>query len=210
MSSQPKARQTDLAGQAAQASLGKKIRNRRRAIDMTLQQVSERVGLSIGFLSQIERGMSTPSLSSLCNIAEALGTSIDTFVPASRQSGAVSRQGQRETFSIGDARRTYELLGSRFPGARLHPSLVRRPPGHMSEFMRNEGEDFVYVLEGSILLEVDGERHILNRGDSVHFQSHLPHRSATLGDETTLELWVRTQPFFPEDRDDGTDGKDRK
>lgn len=67
----------------------------------------------------------------------------------------------------------------------------------MSELMRNEGEDFVYVLEGSILLEVDGARHILNKGDSMHFQSHLPHRSATLGNETTLELWVRTLPFFP-------------
>ncbi len=207
MRPEPKASENDATDQVTQISLGKKIRTRRRAIDMTLQQVSERVGLSIGFLSQIERGASTPSLSSLCNIAEALGTSIDAFVPTPRQSGAVSRQGERETFSLGDARRTYELLGRGFPGAKLHPSLVRRPPGHMSEFMRNEGEDFVYVLEGSMLLEVDGERHILNKGDSVHFQSHLPHRSATLGNETTLELWVRTLPFFPEDHEDDTHGQ---
>jgi uncharacterized cupin superfamily protein len=62
--------------------------------------------------------------------------------------------------------------------------------------MHNEGEDFVHIVEGCILLEVGGERHILNKGDSMHFQSHLPHRSATLGNETTLELWVRTQPLF--------------
>lgn len=177
--------------------LGKKIRKRRRAIDLTLQQVSERVGLSISFLSQIERGMSTPSLASLCNIAEALDTSVDAFVKAPLQSGAVSRQGERESFSLGDARRTYELLGRSFPGAKLHPTLVRRPPGHVSELMHNLGEDFVYILDGSVLLEVDGERHILNKGDSMHFQSHLPHRSTTLGNETTLELWVRTQPLFP-------------
>lgn len=186
-----------MADTIAEETLGKKIRKHRRAIDMTLQQVSERVGLSIGFLSQVERGLSTPSLASLCNIAEALGTSIDNFVNAPRQSSAVSRQGKRETFTLGDIRRTYELLGQGFPGAKLHPSLVRRPPGHMSEIMHNEGEDFIYVLEGSVLLEVDGESHILNKGDSIHFQSHLPHRSATLGNETTLELWVRTQPFFP-------------
>ncbi len=99
-------------------------------------------------------------------------------------------------FSLGDVRRTYELLGAGFSGAKLHPTLVRRPPGHVSEIMHNEGEDFVYVLEGCMLLEVGGERHILNKGDSMHFQSHLPHRSATLGNETTLELWVRTQPLF--------------
>lgn len=178
-------------------TLGQKIRRRRRAIDMTLQQVSERVGLSIGFLSQIERGASTPSLASLCNIADALGVSVDAFVSPPLQQSAVSRQGQRQSFSLGDVRRTYELLGREFPGAKLHPSLVRRPPGHVSEIMHNEGEDFVYILEGSMLLEVDGERHILNKGDSMHFQSHLPHRSATLGREPTLELWVRTQPFFP-------------
>jgi uncharacterized cupin superfamily protein len=63
--------------------------------------------------------------------------------------------------------------------------------------MHNDGEDFVYILEGSMLLEVAGERHILNKGDSMHFQSHLPHRSTTLGNGPTLELWVRTQPLFP-------------
>lgn len=195
MSSVPKGK--SVADGVAEETLGQKIRKRRRAIDMTLQQVSERVGLSIGFLSQIERGMSAPSLASLCNIAEALGASVDAFVPHPPQQSAVSRQGERQSFSLGDINRIYELLGREFPGAKLHPSLVRRPPGHVSEIMHNEGEDFVYVLEGSMLLEVDGERHILNRGDSMHFQSHLPHRSATLGTEPTLELWVRTQPFFP-------------
>lgn len=186
----------DVADNVAEEALGKKIRKRRRAMDMTLQQVAERVGLSIGFLSQIERGTSTPSLASLCNIAEVLGTNVDAFIKPPRQSSPVSRPGEREAFSLGDARRTYELLGAGFPGAKLHPTLVRRPPGHVSEIMHNEGEDFVYVLEGCMLLEVNGERHILNKGDSMHFQSHLPHRSATLGTETTLELWVRTQPLF--------------
>lgn len=197
MSQEAGARKKGVADSVAEEPLGKKIRKRRRAIDMTLQQVSERVGLSIGFLSQIERGASTPSLASLCNIAEALGTSVDAFVKAPpRATGAVSRQGEREAFSLGDARRTYELLGAGIADAKLHPTLVRRPPGHVSEIMHNEGEDFVYIIEGCILLEVGGERHILNKGDSMHFQSHLPHRSATLGNETTLELWVRTQPLF--------------
>ena len=88
------------------------------------------------------------------------------------------------------------LKDAGFADAKLHPTLVRRPPGHVSEIMHNEGEDFVYILEGCILLEVGGERHTLNKGDSMHFRSHLPHRSATLGNETTLELWVRTQPLF--------------
>lgn len=176
--------------------LGQKIRKRRRAIDKTLQQVAEEVGLSIGFLSQIERGVSTPSLSSLCNIAEALGTTIEMFVQPPRRSGVVTRQGERETFSLGDANRVYELMGRGFPGAKLNSCLVHRPPGHVSEVMQNSGEEFVFILEGSVLYEVEGERHVLNKGDSIHFRSDHPHRSATVGDETAVELWVGTLPLF--------------
>lgn len=178
-------------------TLGQKIRKRRRAIDKTLQQVAEEVSLSIGFLSQIERGVSTPSLSSLCNIAEALGTTIDTFVKPPRHPGVVTRRGEREIFSLGDAKRTYELMGRGFPGAKLNACLLHRPPGHVSEVMHNSGEEFVFILEGSILYEVDGERHVLKKGDSIHFQSDHPHRSATVGDETAIELWVGTLPLFP-------------
>lgn len=178
-------------------TVGQKIRKRRRAIDKTLQQVAGEVGLSIGFLSQIERGVSTPSLSSLCNIAEALGTTIDAFVKAPHRSGVVTRDGERELFSLGDPRRTYELMGRGFDGAKLNACLVHRPPGHVSEVMHNAGEEFVYVLEGTVLYEVEGERHILKRGDSIHFQSDHPHRSATLGDETAIELWVGTLPLLP-------------
>lgn len=184
----------DLAGAPA---LGQKIRRRRRAIDKTLRQVAEQVGLSISFLSQIERGVATPSLSSLCNIAEALDTTIDTFVKPPRHSGVVTRQGEREMFSLGDVKRTYELMGRGFPGAKLNACLVHRPPGHVSETMHNAGEEFVYVLEGAVLYEIDGERYVLKPGDSIHFRSDQPHRSATMGDAPAVELWVGTLPLFP-------------
>lgn len=185
------------AGLATSLSLGQKIRKRRRAIDKTLQQVAAEVGLSIGFLSQIERGASTPSLSSLSNIAEALGTTIADFVPAPRREGVVSREGEREVFSLGDPKRTYELMGRGFPGAKLNACLLHRPPGHVSEVMHNAGEEeFVYILSGSILYEIEGERHVLNKGDSIHFRSDRPHRSAVLGDEPVTEMWIGTLPLF--------------
>lgn len=192
-----KAEEKSAAGLATSLSLGQKIRKRRRAIDKTLQQVAQEVDLSIGFLSQIERGASTPSLSSLSNIAEALGTTIDAFVPAPRRLGVVSREGEREVFSLGDSKRTYELMGRGFAGAKLNACLLHRPPGHVSEVMHNFGEEFVFILDGSMLYEVEGERHILNKGDSIHFRSDRPHRSAVLGDRPVTELWVGTLPLFP-------------
>lgn len=177
-------------------ALGDKIRKRRREIDKTLGQVAKETDLSIGFLSQVERGVSTPSLSSLCNIAAALGVSIDAFVKSPSHSGVVTRVGERETFSLGDVQRTYELLGRGFPGAKLNACLVHRPPGQVTEVMHNAGEEFVFILEGEVLYEIDGEQHLLGKGDSIHFQSDRPHRSSTVGDATVIELWVGTLPLF--------------
>jgi transcriptional regulator with XRE-family HTH domain len=179
-------------------ALGSKIRKRRREIDKTLEQIAKETDLSIGFLSQVERGVSTPSLSSLCNIAGALGVSIDAFVNSPSHSGVVTRVGERETFSLGDVQRTYELLGRGFPGAKLNACLVHRPPGQVTEVMHNAGEEFVFVLEGKVLYEIEGERHLLGKGDSIHFQSDRPHRSSTVGDTTVIELWVGTLPLFPD------------
>ncbi|PWK73971.1 cupin domain-containing protein [Aminobacter sp. AP02] len=181
---------------ASAVAIGAKIRRRRREIEMTLQEVADRVQLSVGFLSQVERGQSTPSLSSLCAIAQALDSPVDAFVISPRRAGVVSRSGERERFHLGDENRTYELLGIGFPGAKLNGCLVHRAPGKVTEVMRVDGEEIAYVLKGTVLYEIDGERHILKPGDSIHFKTDKPHRTATLGDEDAIELYVSTLPFF--------------
>lgn len=187
---------TNKSAPNAEEPLGAKIRRRRRHMDLTLQQVAHEVGLSVGFLSQIERGQSTPSLSSLVSIAQALGTTVDSFVMPPKRAGVVTRQGERERFNLGDPHRTYELLGQGFPGAKLSGCIVHRPPGHVTEVMRVDGEEIAYVLKGTVLYEIDGESHVLKPGDSIHFKSDKPHRTATLGDEEAVELYVSTLSFF--------------
>lgn len=182
------------------ATLGQRLRERRKAIGKTQQQVAEEASLTVGFISQIERGISTPSLASLYNVAKALDASVDMFVsrtPA-RTHSVVSHSGQRQTYQVGGTARFYEFLERGFPDAKLNACLSHVPPGHVSELMSHEGEDFVYLVAGRMRYEVDGVPYLLGPGDTLHFDSRKPHRGNNIGDETAIELWVGTMRLFPE------------
>lgn len=181
-------------------TLGQRLRSRRKQIGKTLQQVASESGLTVGFISQIERGISTPSLASLYNVATALETSVDYFVSKApqRTHSVVSHSGQRQTYKVGGTARFYEFLERGFPEAKLNACLSHVPPGHRSEMMRHEGEDFVYLVSGNMRYEVDGQTYILSAGDTLHFDSRKPHRGDNIGPETAVELWVGTMQLFPE------------
>lgn len=181
-------------------SLGARLRARRKAIGKTMQQVADEASLTIGFISQIERGISTPSLASLYNVAKALDASVDMFVtqaPA-RTHRVATHAGQRPTFKVDGTSRYYEFLERGFADAKLNACLSHVPPGHASEMMSHEGEDFIYLVAGHMLYEVDGVVHDLKAGDTLHFDSRKPHRGTNIGDETAIELWVGTMRLFPE------------
>jgi transcriptional regulator with XRE-family HTH domain len=187
-------------GFAVDATLGQRLRARRKAIGKTLQQVATESSLTVGFISQIERGISTPSLASLYNVAKALETSVDHFVskaPA-RNHSVVSHSGQRQTYKVGGTARFYEFLERGFPEAKLNACLSHVPSGHLTEMMSHDGEEFVYLVSGSMRYEVDGVTYLLGAGDTLHFDSHKPHRGENIGADTAIELWVGTMQLFPE------------
>ncbi len=181
-------------------NLGARLRARRKSIGKTMQQVAAEASLTVGFISQIERGISTPSLTSLYNVAKALDASVDMFVSRvpQRQPAVVTHAGERQTYKIDGTSRFYEFLERGFPEARLNACLSHVPPGHASEMMSHEGEDFVYLVSGEMLYEVDGVQYSLAGGDTLHFDSRKPHRGTNTGKETAIELWVGTMRLFPE------------
>ena len=185
---------------AVDATLGQRLRARRKAIGKTLQQVATESSLTVGFISQIERGISTPSLASLYNVAKALETTVDQFVSKAptRSHSVVSHSGQRETYKVGGTARYYEFLERGFPDAKLNACLSHVPPGHLTEMMSHEGEEFVYLVSGTMRYEVDGVTYLCGPGDTLHFDSHKPHRGENIGTEIAIELWVGTMQLFPE------------
>lgn len=179
-------------------NLGTLLRQRRKAIGMTMKEVAKQAGLTEGFISQIERGISTPSLMTLYNVANALGTSIDSFLKQAPQHehSIISRAGSRRGYNIETPERVYELLEHGFPGAQLNGCITHIPIGYTSEMTSHEGEDFLYLIEGELIYEINGKEYHLKAGDTLHFPSSLPHRARNVGSIPARELWVGTTPVF--------------
>lgn len=180
--------------------LGVLVRRRRKQIGKTMKQVAAESGLTEGFISQMERGISAPSLISLYKIANALGTGVDAFLSPQpdHEASMVSRADSRKGYSLEAKERVYEILERGFPGAKLNGCVTLIPVGYISEMTTHEGEDFVYLIDGEVIYEVNGIEYLLKAGDTLHFPSSMPHRARNVGAKPARELWVGTTPIFPE------------
>lgn len=158
-------------------SLGARLRRRRKAMKLTMQEVADGAGLSVGFISQIERGLATPSLSSLVSVARVLRTEVSRFLDQPRGESSATRSAQRPIYAVGDNALTYERLSASFPGNVLRSLIIHEPPGHRTEPISHEGEEMFFILDGAITVEVEGARTILEKGDSIHFPSTIVHSS---------------------------------
>ncbi|SLN36016.1 helix-turn-helix domain-containing protein [Ruegeria meonggei] len=175
--------------------LGQAIRRRRKAMGLTLEQVAKSSDLTTGFLSQVERGLSSPSLTSLMAIAAALQTSIEQLLSVPEVYSEFVPKDQRQTYSLGTRGRFYEKLGPGFAGALFHPQIVHRPAGHVSEKMCHDGEAFCYLLSGQLEYHLGKGIFIMSPGDVIHHDTSTRHYSVVLGENEAVELWVTTSPI---------------
>jgi transcriptional regulator with XRE-family HTH domain len=177
-------------------SLKDSLRARRKELGLTMQQVAERAGLSVGFISQIERGITIPSLSSLVSVSRVLGLQVGQFLSQPSTNALQTKHNERIPYAINKASITYERLSSSFPNNILRSVIINEPPGHRVEPISHEGEEMLFVLEGSITVELDGERSILERGDSIHFPSTKVHSTWNHSDVQATILWAGTMDIF--------------
>ncbi len=185
-------------------NLGKQLRERRTELGLTLKDVAERAGLSVGFISLIERDRTVPSLSSLVSVARVLGLPLGNLLERPSNDSPLTRSQQRPVFSIGDGDLSYERLSTHFPGNVLRSVLVHEPPGHRAEPISHDGEEMVFVIAGTITVEIDHQVHVLGEGDSVHFESTRTHSTWNHGTTTATVLWVGTMDVFGEGKDQDT------
>ncbi|BCP53587.1 hypothetical protein K32_22040 [Kaistia sp. 32K] len=176
--------------------VGVKIREARKQRRLTLQRVAEATGLSIGFLSQVERDITTPSLSSLVTIAKVLDLPVSAFLHQPEIPNAVSRREGRDSYAINPAWISYERLSTTFPGQMLNAVKMNVPPRYLSETTAHEGEEIVYVLSGTIRYVIDDTNFDLKAGDTLHFSAQRPHRVQNPTDQIAEVLSVGTQQLF--------------
>ena len=155
--------------------LGMRLRNRRKELGLTLQAVADGAGLSVGFISQVERDLTSPSLTSLLAIAQVLDMSVADILVAPGGDSAMTRQSRRPVYGPDPDVFGYERISANFPGHVLSGVIIHESPGYRSEPIRHEGEEMFFMLEGSITVEVDGNCTVLHPGDSIHFDSMRRH-----------------------------------
>lgn len=200
MSQRPLVPQLAEGGTAAPQFLGSRIRGLRKRRGMTLAELARLSELTAGYISQLERNLSYPSIPALFNIARSLGVTIQWFF-ASEASTAPEDQGfvvRRQTrLSVHYEDGVVDQLLTPQPNRQLEMLHSRFPPGAYSqESYSHEGEEAGYVLSGRFELWV-GERHfLLEEGDSFSFPSQEPHRYGNPGEVDTVVIWVITPPTF--------------
>ena len=183
------------------SGLGSQLRQRRRAKGLTLSELSSAAGLSVGLLSQIERGISSPSLKSLMQISAALGIPASwLFDEGSSESpaekGLVVRRAARKRIDLGTFGVTKELLSPDLGGGLQYYLVSIRPGGQSSvETYTHPGEEAGLVLGGTLELTVDNRTVVLYEGDSFRFSSSVPHRYANPGTTPTSVAWVNSLAF---------------
>lgn len=164
--------------------VGGRLRQARKDAGLSLRALAKRSGLSIGFLSQVERGLSSTSLAALKELAAALDLDIRDFfgdsaptTPARLPSSfTLTRATGENTREYVSGARSYRMLSQRGPDMTLEPMLVHiAPGGEPEESYGHPGEEFAYVLSGELVYTVDGVAHRLRPGDSVHLRSEVPH-----------------------------------
>ena len=180
---------------------GERIRHRRRAQNISLKQLAGRSGISIGLLSQIERGLSSPSLRVLASLADALKLGLadlsDDGPPESAaRERIVVRADERKKLSFWRTGISKELLTPFTEDATLDIFLVVLDAGGTtaSQLYAHAGEEGGLVLEGNIAINVDGKEHRLHAGDGFRFASTRRHSFWNLGPGTARVLWVNARP----------------
>jgi transcriptional regulator with XRE-family HTH domain len=183
---------------ATEVDVGERLREIRLLRRATLRAIADRAGVSESFLSQVERGRASASVASLRRIAGALGVSVaDLFDSSGPPTPRVLRRDERPSLSFG-------VLGTK----RL---LTPRPLSHLEVFVgefdvggstgtepyaHGDSEELLIVLNGTVQLELGGEIHELESGDSIDYRSSTTHRVTNLGEEPAEVIWIISPPSY--------------
>jgi transcriptional regulator with XRE-family HTH domain len=188
------------AGAAGTADdFGRHIREARRQRGLTTEKLAELTGLSRSYLSNVERNVNSPTISTLRVILDALGVSLsELFRSVDAEQRILTRPEQRvELARTGNSSVRYELLNPD-PTGRLELLLMTVAPGGSSGELphTHAGEEVGLLLQGTLEYWVDNVHYAMEAGDSLSFTSTTPHRYANTGTAPSVSIWCVTPPSF--------------
>ncbi len=179
--------------------LGDKIREIRKKSEFTLNQLASASGLTASYISQVERNLTEPSISSLRKIAAALQTPLYMFLDDEVPQTQVIRADQRRHLTLPDSSVVYEYLSptglTEMPKMELILLRLNAKSWSSEDHVRHTAEECITVLSGVLLVDCVDERYQLYEGDSIYFRRNIPHNVYNPGNTTAEALMCFTPPI---------------
>lgn len=176
-------------------NIGQKIKELRISKNLTLEELASRCELTKGFLSQLERNLTSPSIATLDDILEALGSNLSDFFQEDKQDRIVF---SKDDYYINekDGATIYWIV----PDAQkrnMEPLILELKKGVRSQIiMPHDGEEFGYVLEGEVVLEQRKSHYVIKKGETFYLSGRHKHSLINEKDKTARIMWVMTPPNF--------------
>lgn len=177
-------------------NIGEKIKNIRIAQGLTQEEVAQRCELTKGFISQVERDIASPSITSFIDILGALGISPSDFFE-DREEKKVFKD--EDFFEFVEEKKGYRInwLVPNSQKNLMEPTLLEVEPDGTTEIINPyDGEEFGFVLEGKLELVIGDEVYKVNKGDSFYFKAKESHFLKNPGKELLKVLWISSPPSF--------------
>jgi len=181
---------------ASMIKIGERIRNLRELSNLTQEELAERANLTKGFISQIERDLTSISLDSLIQILEAMDENLSDFFRETTEEKIVYREEDRVAIEKEKIDK-FELLIPGSTNRRLEPILLTLRKGQTTPMERpHEGEEFGLVLQGRINLRYGKEVQRLKKGECFYFSAEKEHWLQNPGSKEAVVLWISSPPSF--------------
>jgi transcriptional regulator with XRE-family HTH domain len=177
--------------------IAQEIRRIRKSKGITLKELSEDTELSISFLSQIERGISSMTITSLKKIADALGVTMQDLVSIEENQQFTRKKESQMVMRLEKSFPKYVPLSGQFEGRKLEALILKMAPNHKDiETTTHDGEEFYYILSGSGIFTIGEEEYVISEGETVHYPSTIPHKICNPNDTELVTLCVLTPKIF--------------
>ena len=184
---------------ANETDLGLTIRRLRESRQLSLKEVAARSGLTQSFLSQVERNLTSPSVASLRKVAQAFGVPLTELFqgPVIPENRVVRRVERRQLIHPSRQWRDYLLTPSLTGKLQVILSVIEPGGGSGEEpYAHDSDEECVVILHGRLDFWVGPNQYLLEEGDSIVFESRIPHRNRNPGPEQAEVLWITTPPSY--------------
>lgn len=178
-----------------ESEIGKRIKAFRAKKSITLEQLASQTGFTKGYLSKVEKSEKSPPVSTLGIIARAVGVTISAILGEENHSVpfCLVKKGERPLISRNGSAfgYSYEAIAYKFPNKKMEPFILTLPVNPKKKTIyRHEGEEILFVLEGTMKFHYNNQEYIVEEEDCIYFDSSLPHFGESTGHKRVRCLMV--------------------